>query len=62
MSIRYNFDNLSRKRMFHSFTVLVIRISDQAGEDVRREKHFYKLYNGYNRWFKLFENVVIKSP
>jgi hypothetical protein len=46
------------KRMFHSFTVLVIRISDQDGEDVRRNT-FTNLT--MDTTAELFENVFIKS-
>ena len=44
--------------MFNSFTVLVIRISDQDGEDVRRNT-----FTNFtmDTTAELFENVFIKS-
>jgi hypothetical protein len=46
------------KRMFNSFTVLVIQISDQDGEDVRRNTFANFTMD---TTAELFENVFIKS-
>jgi hypothetical protein len=46
------------KRMFNSFTVLVIRISDQDGEDVRRNTFANFTMDTTS---ELLENVFIKS-
>ena len=46
------------KRMLNSFTVLVIRISDQDGEDVRRNTFANFTMDTTS---ELLENVFIKS-